>query len=69
MDKLLVEHNFSYHPPMGTQVARYEAIRSEFKKLAHYINDNCPDSRDKSLSFTHLEDSMTRAFGSIARNE
>jgi len=37
--------------------------------LAAYINENCPDSREKSLAFTKLEEAVMWANASIARNE
>ena len=64
-----IEKNFSYHASKEGQAERYERIRYKAKMLAAYINDNCPDSREKSLAFTNLEEAVMWANASIARNE
>lgn len=64
-----IENNFIYHEPKEGQVDKYQGLRDEFKALAHTINDECPESREKSLAFTHLENAMFWANASIARNE
>lgn len=64
-----IENNFSYHAPKEGQAERYERIRYKAKMLAAYINENCPDSREKSLAFTNLEEAVMWANASIARNE
>ena len=64
-----IENNYTYHAPNGDQPDRYEAIRSKAKMLAAYINEKCPDSREKSLAMTKLEEAVMWANASIARNE
>lgn len=64
-----IENIFTYHPPFGTQQSRYVAIRDAAKDLAHLINDACPESREKSLSLTALQQSVQMANASIAINE
>ena len=64
-----IESNYTYHAPKADQPERYEAIRYKAKMLAAYINENCPDSREKSLAFTKLEEAVMWANASIARNE
>ena len=64
-----IENNFSYHPPKGDQADRYEALRRQAKELALHIEDKCPDSREKSLALTNLEQAVMWANASIARNE
>jgi hypothetical protein len=64
-----IENNFKYHAPKGTQHYRYEMLRAKAKELATLINESCPDSREKSLAFTNLEQSIMWANASIARNE
>lgn len=64
-----IEKNFSYHTPKDDQAERYERIRYKAKMLAAYINENCPDSREKSLAMTKLEEAVMWANASIARNE
>ena len=64
-----IEKNFPYHAPKEDQPERYERIRYKAKMLAAYINEYCPDSREKSLAFTKLEECVMWANASIARNE
>jgi polysaccharide deacetylase 2 family uncharacterized protein YibQ len=69
MDQTDIDNRFTYHPPKPGQTARYELIRSEARKLAIVINDMAPDSREKSLAMTQLEDAVMWANAAIARNE
>ena len=64
-----IERNFSYHAPKEDQPQRYEAIRCKAKMLTAYINEYCPDSREKSLAITKIEEAVMWANASIARNE
>ena len=64
-----IENNYSYHAPKDDQPDRYEKIRYKAKMLAAYINEYCPDSREKSLAMTKLEEAVMWANASIARNE
>ena len=63
-----LENNFKYHTPKDDQPERYEALRGEGKKLAYLINNLCPDSREKSLAITKLEEAIMWANSSIARS-
>jgi hypothetical protein len=69
MTRLEIDHRFTYHPPIGNQTARYEALRNTARYPAHRINDLCPESREKSLALTHLEEAVMQANAAIARNE
>ena len=60
---------FTYHRPFGDQPARYEALRSQAKLLAEAIQAMCPESREKSLAFTNLQQAIMWANASIAINE
>ena len=64
-----VENNFTYHAPKEGQPAKYEAIRDEAKSLAKRIIHLCPESRERSLALTNLEQAVMWANASIARNE
>lgn len=65
----VIENNFKYHTPKGNQTERYESLRNKAKELAHLIDDLCPNSREKSLAQTNLEQAVMWANASIARNE
>lgn len=63
-----IENNFSYHKPQEGQPGRYERLREEAKELAYSIDALCPNSREKSLAMTKLEESIMWANAAIARN-
>lgn len=69
MNKEQIDNIFTYHSPFGTQPERYVAIRDKAKELAHLINEACPESREKSLALTNLQQSVQMANASIAINE
>ena len=71
MDSQDIANRFTYHPPVAEndQPARYERIRAEGRKLAHLLDELVPDSREKSLAITHLEETVMWANAGIARNE
>lgn len=60
---------FSYHPPKDDQPAKYVAIRQLAKDFAHVVEELCPESRERSLAFTKIEEAVMWANASIARNE
>lgn len=64
-----IEHSFKYHLPKQGQSEKYAAIRDKAKELAHLFDELCPDSREKDLALTNLEQSSFWANASIARNE
>ena len=62
------ENIFTYHEPKAGQSEKYTAIRTKAKELALLIEACCPDSREKSLSITKIEEAAMWANASIARN-
>ena len=66
MDK--IENAFTYHDPQPGQPEKYQAIRELAKELAYLIDELVPDSREKSLAQTKLEESVMWANAGIARN-
>ena len=64
-----IKNDFTYHSPKGDQPERYEAIRRNAKSLAFLLVDLCPDSRERSLAMTKLEECVFWANASIARNK
>jgi hypothetical protein len=64
-----LENNFTYHAPKGDQQRRYEELRSKARSLAQMVMDFCPESRERSLALTKIEESVMWANASIARNE
>lgn len=64
-----IENKFTYHAPKPGQPERYKALRDDFKALAYRIMAECPDSRERALALTHLENSNMWANAAIARHE
>lgn len=64
-----LNNDYVYHKPTLEQAQRYEELREEFRRLAMFIATSCPDSRERSLAFTYLEQACFSANASIARNE
>lgn len=69
MNQKTIDNNFTYHPPKKDQPDMYMLIRTTGKKMAETIQALCPDSREKALAFTNLEQAIMWANASIARNE
>lgn len=69
MEKEDVEKRFTYHAPKGDQQTRYEAIRGHAKSFAMVLEAMVPESREKSLAITKLEEVMMWANAAIARRE
>lgn len=63
-----IENVFRHHPPQPEQIEKYQALREKAKELAVLIEEACPNSREKSLAFTNLEQSVMWANTSIARH-
>lgn len=68
MKNPMIENNFRYHSPKAGQPEQYTAIREKAKELAYLIEQECPNSREKSVAFTNLETAVMWANASIARN-
>ena len=64
-----IENNFKYHAPKEGQPEKYTLIRDRAKELAYLIEGQCPQSREKSLAITKLEEAVMWANAAIARNE
>ena len=54
----LTANNFTYHAPKGDQPQRYEKLRAKARELAEMILELCPDSRERALALTKVEESM-----------
>ena len=64
-----IENTFTYHRPFGTQPERYEHLRAVAKGLATAVMLHCPESREKSLALTAVQQAVMWANASIACNE
>ena len=63
-----LKHRFNYHKPSSEVIARtHEDVRDACLQLAQYIDQEVPDSREKTLAITKLEEAMFWANAAIAR--
>ena len=69
MDATDLANRFTYHAPKNGLVERYQRVRDAVHEVAKLINDECPESREKLLAVTHLEDALMWANAAIARHE
>jgi hypothetical protein len=51
--------------PGQEQIERIEALRAVAIELGQSIIDSCPESRERSLGLTHLEDAVMWSVKSI----
>ena len=57
---------FAYHPATPDTATTYSILRDLFERLATAVDELTPDSREKSLAVTHLEDSLMWANKAVA---
>jgi hypothetical protein len=69
LTSLDIERTFTYHAPKGDQPARYVELQSRARQMALAIIEWCPESREKSIALTKLEEVSMWANKSIAVNE
>ena len=63
-----LDNRFTYHPPTDEQVDKYQQIRDHARAMAYMLMDFCPNSRERSLALTHLDETVMWANASIARH-
>lgn len=63
-----LENRFAYHPA-NTEEKRtaHSTVRAELHRLADTLNELLPDTREKSLAITKLEEAMFWANAALAR--
>ncbi|MFO0898959.1 MAG: hypothetical protein U0836_16165 [Pirellulales bacterium] len=64
-----MERRFTYHKPGGDQTERYQAMRGYAREYALMLVRCVPDSRERALALTKLEEAVMWANAGIARNE
>lgn len=69
IDRDEIAHRFDYVSPTPEKQVVHEATREAYKEVAGRIADALPESREKSLAITALEESLMWANAAIARND
>lgn len=65
-----VDWNMTNHAPESQEVVgKFDRLRSSAKALGHLIANDCPESRERSLAMTNLEQALMWAVAAVARNQ
>jgi hypothetical protein len=65
----IIESQFTYHAPFGSQTERFVTIRDKAKELAYVIKTACPPCADTTAAIRHLREAVMTANAAIACNE
>jgi len=68
-NRVEIEKRFKLHVLLGDQIDIMTDIRHRIKDAAILIDAECPDSREKSLALTKLEEALMWSTTAIARLE
>lgn len=63
-----IENAFTYHRPTTADVMLLDSVRTQAKDLALALDTLCPNSREKSLAITKLEEAVMWANAAIVRH-
>lgn len=70
MDQKELDNRFMYHKPSNDFIAdAHGTVREICSGVSGALNEILPDSREKSLAMTHLEETMMWANAAIARHQ
>jgi hypothetical protein len=69
MDIYEINKRFSYHAPQPGQAEKYENIREACRKTAFVVVKLCPESREREVALTKLDEVSMWANAAIARRE
>lgn len=61
-----LDNIFTYHPPKGGQSEHYKRLREEAHAFASHVNTLCPESREKSIAITKIQEAVMFANAAIA---
>ena len=62
-----IANRFDYHAPDAAKRQAHESVRRACRDLADSLNEQLPESREKSLVMTNLEQVMFWATAALAR--
>lgn len=64
-----IEHRFAFHAATDNEKRNaHSSVRNVCGEAAKFVDANVPDSREKSLAITHLEEAMFWANAALARH-
>lgn len=65
IESMFGHHKATIEGPEAT-LPKHTELREKFKELALYLDEVLPDSRQKSIAFTELENASMRSHKAIA---
>jgi len=68
MDHADLWNRFTFHPSTSITAATYEAMRAKALELALWMDENAPESREKSLALTNLDQTVMWFNAAVARH-
>lgn len=69
LSKEELDRRFSHYPLPERDIRRLERVRDAARSFARQIDGLVPDSREKSVAMTAIEDAMMWANAGIARKD
>ena len=61
---------FKHHPPTSDNVAdTHHEVRLRFSEVAHWLEENVPNCRERSVALTNLETAMMWSNAAVARTQ
>lgn len=71
MDTDIREHletTFRYNSPSAAEEEKFRELQNEAKAFALKIESECPESRERALAFTKIEEAVLWAVASLTRS-
>ena len=65
----MISKTFAYHKPSNDGLAKIASLRESFSDLMEHIKAVCPDSREKSVAITNLEQAGMWAIKAVVSND
>jgi hypothetical protein len=65
----MIDKPFAYHKPSDDGFKRISYLREKFSDIAKVVEDNCPNSRQKSIALTELETAAMWAIKAVVFND
>lgn len=65
----MIDKPFAYHKPSDDGMTKINRLREAFSLVQRAIEDNCPNSRQKSVAITELETSAMWAIKAVVFND
>lgn len=65
----MIDKPYAYHKPSEDGLITINQLRAHFSDIAYLIDQACPNSRQKSLAQTKLEEAAMWAIKSVVFND